>query len=189
MIAYPCHLFAVQTKDRERRFDITKFSDACLCRKFGVVEPLRSPIIDPNKGQFDSIRFSTSIEFRKFGAIETTLFVVYLNDIRGTMDRSQYAENTFHKILCYRTAPCSISVLGGHIGSTTPMSQNEYAVQNLVLSNRLFLSSVLNDSLPNLSAFLHLYLNPFPSLHPSLPCIHPSPSQTCTPLYTLHIPC
>ena len=88
MITYTCYLFAIQTKDREGRFDITTFSDACLYRKFGVVEPLRSPIMEPNMGRFDSIRFSTKIDFRKFGAIEPTLFIVYLNDIRGTMDRS-----------------------------------------------------------------------------------------------------
>ena len=62
--------------------------DACLYRKFGVVEPLRSPIIKPNMGRFDSIRFSTKMDFRKFGAIEPTLFIVHLNDIGGTMDRS-----------------------------------------------------------------------------------------------------
>ena len=88
MITYTCHLFAIQTKDREGRFDITKFSEACLYRKVGVVEPLRSPIMEPNMGRFDSISFSTKIDFKKFGAIEPTVFIVYLNDIRGTMDRS-----------------------------------------------------------------------------------------------------
>ena len=45
--------------------------------------------MEPNKGWFDSTRFSTRTYFRKFGAIEPTLFVVYLNNIRGTIDRSQ----------------------------------------------------------------------------------------------------
>ena len=36
IIIYPCHLFALQTKDKEGQFDSTKFSDAYLCRKFGV---------------------------------------------------------------------------------------------------------------------------------------------------------
>ena len=88
MITYTCHLFAIQTKDRKGRFDITKISDACLYRNFGVVEPLRSPTMEPNMGRFDSIRFSTTIDFKKFSAIEPTVFIVYLNDIRGTMDRS-----------------------------------------------------------------------------------------------------
>ena len=36
IIIYPCHRFAIQTKDKEGRFDSTKFSDACVCRNFGL---------------------------------------------------------------------------------------------------------------------------------------------------------
>ena len=82
MITYPCHLFAVQTKDREGRFDITKFSDACLCRK--LIWCCRAAAISYYRAKQGAVP-----DFRKLGAVEPTLFVVYLNDIKGTMDRSK----------------------------------------------------------------------------------------------------
>ena len=36
IIICPCHLFAIQTKNKEEQFDGTKFSDAYCCRKSGV---------------------------------------------------------------------------------------------------------------------------------------------------------
>ena len=55
---YPCHTFAIPTKDRKGQFDSAKVYEACPCRKLGVRSHYDLLLCVWTKGRFDCTRLS-----------------------------------------------------------------------------------------------------------------------------------